>query len=100
MTFKVKILPDAKLDIQDAINWYDDKRQGLGRVFLKQLQSRIAYIRKHPLHFAFVLGNVRRASLSKFPFQVYYLVDKIKTQVIIFAVIHSSRNPSVWKRRT
>jgi hypothetical protein len=41
---------------------------------------------------------VRRALLHQFPYGVYFLFEA--EAVAILAVLHSHRNPDVWKRRT
>jgi hypothetical protein len=33
MAFILKIEPEAKLDIQEGIDWYNEKETGLGRTF-------------------------------------------------------------------
>jgi plasmid stabilization system protein ParE len=40
---------------------------------------------------------VRRALVTKFPYVVLYREDQ--GEIIVIAVFHTSRNPSVWQSR-
>jgi plasmid stabilization system protein ParE len=40
---------------------------------------------------------VRRALLHQFPYGIYFLSER--EAVVILAVLHSHRNPDVWKSR-
>jgi hypothetical protein len=37
--------------------------------------------------------------IKKFPFLVHFVVDEAAVVVEIFAVIHTSRNPTIWEER-
>jgi hypothetical protein len=53
MSYKIKLLPEARLDIKESIEWYNDQKAGLGKRFYESVKSRLQYIRKNPLHFDF-----------------------------------------------
>jgi toxin ParE1/3/4 len=48
MAFKIKIEPEARLDIQEAIDWYNKQEQGLGKKFHTQLLKHIESLSKAP----------------------------------------------------
>jgi plasmid stabilization system protein ParE len=50
MAFKIKIEPDARLDIQEAIDWYNKQQKGLGKKFHADLLKHIDSLAKNP-HF-------------------------------------------------
>lgn len=99
MSYKVKILPEAHRDIRESIKWYNKQKDDLGKRFYIAVKSRIASIKENPGHYQIRYRQVHGAPIKKFPFSLYYKIDKPKSTIIIFAVIHSSRNPEIWKRR-
>ena len=34
MSYKIKVLPEVRLDIRDSIDWYNEQKAGLGKLFL------------------------------------------------------------------
>jgi plasmid stabilization system protein ParE len=42
-------------------------------------------------------GDVRRALVLHFPYCLYYRVKR--DRVVVVAVFHAARNPTVWRRR-
>ena len=48
MNYKVVIEPRALIDIQDAVDYYDSKSEGLGIRFYNTLESHIRILAKTP----------------------------------------------------
>ena len=91
------IKPEAMLDILDAARWYEDQRAGLGKRFRAALDRVFGQIEAMPEIHRVISKHVRRAVTPGFPFGVYYRIDD--GEVIVLAVIHSSRDPDRWKSR-
>jgi hypothetical protein len=53
--YKSIILPLAKLDIQEAAQWYNERQTGLGKRFLTHVRETVHYIRKTPTPQLFVI---------------------------------------------
>ena len=85
------IKPRAILMIKEAYDWYELQRPGLGEEFLDELDSFYQRIEVHPEYFGKIKKNFRQAALKRFPFVLVYEI--IKTEVVVFAVFHTSRNP-------
>jgi plasmid stabilization system protein ParE len=100
MRNKIKLLPEAQLDIYDIIDWYDKQKIGLGRRFYESLKSKLNYIKKYPLHCQIVYRDVRNISLDKYPYQVHYKLEEQNHLIIVFAVTNTSRDPKVWQRKS
>ena len=98
MTYAVRIRPDAERDLEDAANWYELQRQGLGLEFLDSVEETLGLIQKHPSMFPVVHKNSRRALIHKFPFGVHYVIAD--ETIVVLAVMHGSRDPKRWKSRT
>jgi len=71
----------------------------LGNEFARCVDAKIAEIQRNPLRFQIIYKDkVRRASVSRFPYSVFY-VNKPKV-LSIFAIQRQSSNPDLWKSRT
>lgn len=97
--YKAIILPLAKEDIRDAAIWYNKKQLGLGKRFTNEVRGKVLFIRQNPKAINIRYGNVRTAVLDIFPFMVHYTIDEDIKTIVISAVLHTSRNPEIWKKR-
>ncbi len=43
--------------------------------------------------------EIRRYLLSRFPYSIYYRWEPHRDRVAIYAVMHSSRLPGIWRHR-
>lgn len=99
MSYKIKLISEARLDIKDTIDWYNEQRVGLGRVFYQSVKSKMHYIKINPLHYQISYRNVRSALVNKFPYQVHYHIEKANKSIIVLAILHTSRDPQVLNKR-
>ncbi|MBL8867531.1 MAG: type II toxin-antitoxin system RelE/ParE family toxin [Gemmataceae bacterium] len=97
MSRTVRFRVEALSEYEDAADWYEQQRTGLGDDFVAEVESVIARISANPLLHAKVYGDVRKAVVKRFPYIVLYLVEP--TEIVIVSVFHTSRNPDVWKSR-
>ena len=98
MTRRFILRPRAECDIQSTFEWYESQRPGLGDEFLVSLRERLETVRSFPEAFPVLYRDVRRAVVSRFTYVVFYVVRP--TRVAVLAVLHQSRNPEIWPRRT
>lgn len=98
---RLVVRPSAELDIKDAADWYEDEEAGLGGEFVDELRHVIHRIRELPSQFPDVGRAARRALLKRFPYAIYFLLrgEGDDRTVVILAVLHQRRSPSVWKIR-
>jgi len=92
-----KINPQAKVDIQDHIHYYNEQQPGLGKRFHKAIQASFKVIRKSPF-FQIRYANVRCYPLKKFPVMIHYTLDEQKKEIVIRAVFHTSLDPKIWEK--
>jgi plasmid stabilization system protein ParE len=98
MSLPVVLRFEARLEFDEAFDWYERKRPGLGRdstVCIEQTCDRVA---QNPELGAKVFRNMRRAAVRRFPYSVYYTVEV--DQIVVIAVFHGKRDPRVWQSRT
>lgn len=100
MSYKVQIDEEALLDIQLATDWYNEQLPGLGTRFQKQIKAQISGLSKNPNVYAIRYENVRCLVVKRFPFMVHFTLNSDDLVVKIIAVLHSSRNPAIWKLRS
>jgi plasmid stabilization system protein ParE len=88
----------AQAEFDDAAVWYNDKRAGLGTVFIRRVQETLDQIAANPEWHAVVYKDeVRCAPVARFPYSVYYQAQSVR--VVIIAVFHNRRDPAVWQAR-
>jgi toxin ParE1/3/4 len=97
MSLRMDFHPAVREDIDNAHDWYELRRPGLGSDFLDALERELAEITTNPARYGFADGNIREGLLTRFPYAIYYraLADRIR----VLAVYHTSRNPSGWQSR-
>ena len=97
--YKIQIDEDAFQDIQFATDWYNEQLDGLGARFQKQVKIQINSLKKDAAIYSNRYADVHCLIINTFPFMVHYTVNEHLKLVEIFAIIHTSRNPKIWKKR-
>ena len=97
--YKSIILPLAKEDIREAAKWYNKRQNGLGKRFTAEVREKVHFIRQNPKASNVRYNSVRTAVLNVFPFMVHFTIDEKNKTVIISAVLHTSRDPEIWKKK-
>ncbi|MBL8830441.1 MAG: type II toxin-antitoxin system RelE/ParE family toxin [Planctomycetaceae bacterium] len=77
--------------MRDAAEYYDQRQPGLGDEFLDHVVRTLRLVRERPESFAEILSDVRRASVSRFPYGIFYRA--MSDRIVVLAVYHASRNP-------
>jgi plasmid stabilization system protein ParE len=62
----------ARAEYDEAGDWYERQRRGLGAVFTAAIQTVFDRISNHPQLYRVVWKDVRRAVVPKFPYCVYW----------------------------
>jgi len=87
----------AEAEALEAADWYEKRSKGLGRAFLDLVEQTLKDVATRPRQFPQVYRDIRRATLKRFPFGVFFRLRKDRIRVL--AVMHLSRNPQRWRRR-
>ena len=72
MSLPVVFRPEARAEYDDAVDWYERQRPGLGGDFLDEVQRVLDRIAANPSIHAVVLQDVRKAVVRRFPYCIYY----------------------------
>jgi plasmid stabilization system protein ParE len=86
------LLPEAREEFDAAVDWYEERRAGLGTRFTLAVDAVLDRISKNPKMPATVLEDARKAVVRGFPYCVYYREEG--ENVIVLAVFHTSRDPA------
>lgn len=97
--YKSIILPLAKEDVRETAKWYNKKQNGLGKRFTTEVREKVHFIRQNPKASNVRYNSVRTAVLNVFPFMIHFIIDEKNKTIVISAVLHSSRDPELWKNR-
>jgi plasmid stabilization system protein ParE len=87
----------ARAEFDEAADWYDQRRTGLGPTFTAAVQRVLDRIADQPDFYAVVWADVREALVAGFPYAVYYREES--RSLLVFSVFHTSRDPTIWQDR-
>ncbi len=95
MSLPVVFRRAARAEFDDAADWYEQRRAGLGVAFAAAVQRVLDRIAAQPDFYAQVYQDVQEALVSGYPYCIYYREEP--GQVVVLAVFHTSRDPSIWQ---
>jgi len=84
----------ARLEIDDAIEFYELEVPGLGKRFQKEVKQGIRRICEYPNAWTREKGDVRKYLLHKFPHKILYSIEE--GYIYIIAIAHGHRRPNYW----
>jgi hypothetical protein len=90
--------PDVSHEIKKSYIWYQEKAEGLGDNFLDELETAYQTIIELPSTWPKFQKGFRRYLLTSFPFSIIYKYEGEK--IFVVAVMHNSKKPGYWKKRT
>ena len=93
----VKFRKQARREFDEAGDWYEQERPGLGLEFMSEIQLLIQRIANTPEQFPTLYHDVRKAVARRFPYCIYF--RERKQHIVVLAVFHSARNPESWRQR-
>jgi plasmid stabilization system protein ParE len=100
MVFSLYYLDIVKSDINEAKDWYKNQKPGLDKHFAQEVKRSILRLQKNPLGYEIKYRNIRTAFTDVFPYAVHFFIDHPTKQIIIIAIIHQTRNPSLGYKRS
>lgn len=97
MSLSVSFRRPARAEFIEAAAWYEARQPNLGVEFIARIDRCVALAAEQPLLFGIVHNDIRRVVAERFPYSVYYRAEP--RCIVVLAVFHASRNPSIWQRR-
>ncbi|HAS55286.1 MAG: plasmid stabilization protein [Nitrospirae bacterium GWC2_57_13] len=93
----VRFLATAREELDNAVAWYDQQADGLGKEFLDEFDRVIRRVVSYPLSAVEIDPGLRRGLLARFPYGLIYGQDG--DTVVIVAAAHLHREPRYWVDR-
>ncbi|MBC8180449.1 type II toxin-antitoxin system RelE/ParE family toxin [candidate division KSB1 bacterium] len=97
MKYKLVVRKEAENDLTSASQWYENQRKGLGHDFLLCVDAKINTIIDNPRMYQNIYKNVKRALIRKFPYGIFYLIDR--NSIVILAILHCRRSTLILEKR-
>ncbi len=93
----IRFLKPAEHEMLEAMFYYQNKAEGLGRDFISRIDEAVARIGKNPEAYPEIRYAVHRSLVRQFPFALLYKI--LSDEVLVIAVMHLKRRPSYWLGR-
>lgn len=97
--FHLDIEPEAVDDIQEAVDYYNRKKSGLGKRFFKTVDKHFDFLKKNYTAFAIRYDDIRCMPVKKFPYMIHYRVLESQQTVSVKAVFCTYGDPDKWHER-
>ncbi len=91
---RVVVLAEAERELNDAIGYYDEREEGLGRRLRDEVDRHIRWICEHAGIPRVRQGGYRRVNLEVFPYYIAYVVRD--ETVWVLAIACGYRRPEYW----
>ena len=97
--YKLNLNQDAVTDIQEAVDWYEEQKIGLGLEFIDDFDKIAQVLQENPYLYPKLTDKIRKALMQKFPYATFYESNEEKAEVEILAILHQKRDPELLKKR-
>ena len=94
---RISFLEIAQIELDQAIEYYNDESPGLGDEFLTEVLSAIGRIGEFPEAWHRLSERTRRCQTRRFPYGIIYQIRDSEILVVEVANLH--RHPNYWKDR-
>ncbi len=84
--------PLAERDVDQAFDYYQEILPSLAEGFIEELDTSIENMINRPLRYRLVKGDVRKCSLKRFPYAIYFALEKDAIRILI--IKHNRRHPA------
>ena len=87
------VRPKAEASLYAAASWYQDQEPGstLWLDLLDEFESVLARVTEHPESAPVYEGTIRRALLRRFPYALYYVIERDEVVVVTFLAMRLER---------
>lgn len=85
----------ALSELKEATLFYEEKENGLGGIFLDEVDATVARILVNPNAWHPLSKRTRRCRTHRFPFGLIYQISS--SEILIVSVMDLRRDPTSWK---
>ncbi|KAA3617144.1 MAG: type II toxin-antitoxin system RelE/ParE family toxin [Calditrichaeota bacterium] len=86
--------PEAQSEFLEAVRYYEDSKEGLGKRYRQSIENAVLRISSSPLLYRIIHPPFRRILLKKFPYAIIYTIEPDHIRII--AIAHTKRKPGYW----
>lgn len=97
MTRRVVFRRAARAEFDAAAFWYEDRKPGLGAQFVSEIDHAVTLASTHPERCPVQHDNIRCVRARRFPYAVFFRPEE--NRIVVLAVFHARRDPTVWQVR-
>ena len=97
MSLSITFRRQARGEFDEAADWYEQRRAGLGTRFVAAVERVLDHAAVNPGRYAKVLEGEHEGLVRGFPYCIYFREEG--EQIVVLAVFHASRNPAIWQSR-
>ena len=90
MSYSLKLQDEAIIDLQDAFEWYEGQKPGLGYELIEEVQIGYEKICNSPQHYSAINNTYRKLKINRFPYLIIFEIEDIT--VIVVSILHTSKN--------
>jgi plasmid stabilization system protein ParE len=95
---KISFRRAARDDLRDASDWYEQQQTGLGEQFEVEVEKALLRAAAMPESYVKIHhSGTRRVTTKRFPYQILFKIEG--AAILVFAVMHQSRDPRRWQSR-
>jgi toxin ParE1/3/4 len=91
MSYTLLIQKEAWVELQNAFEWYEEQKQGLGYEFIEKVQACYENLVDNPHRFPHINPNYRRIKTDRFPYILFYEIED--ETIIIGRIRHIKQKP-------
>ena len=87
MPLPILLTSASSVDLVEARDWYERQSPGLGKEFIRMVNTGMASIARQPEGFPTIHRSLRRVLVRRFPYAIFYRVEPHAVRVV--AVLHA-----------
>ncbi len=92
MAYKIRVSPNAKLDIREAVAYYKKKASvKVAQNFVKDYELTLEKIKQNPL-FQVYYKDFKGLPLKKYPYVIFYKIDQERKLILINAIFQANQD--------
>lgn len=100
MNFRYEFHQAVARDYNEAYDWYEQQKSGLGKRFLSAVRSKLEQVAQHPEAYGQKSRKgYREARVDIFPFIIVFKIYNRKKVIFICSVHHERKSPKRKFRR-
>lgn len=89
---------EADQELEEAMEFYDQRSEGLGKALLEEVQQTLTMIQDFPeIGSTYPGTGLRHFVLKRFPYLVVYSIRP--SAIVVAAIAHGRRKPGYWTER-